>query len=223
MAKEIKAADGNIRIGNFCPGTDVLGPGIRSVLWVQGCFAGCEGCIAPEMQEPDGGQEISISTLSDMIVSQKDTEGLTVSGGEPFLQARRLCELLHDVKSRRSDYGVIFYTGSTYEQLLSSGNEYVHKLLSEYTDTLIDGRYIDALNDNIGLRGSSNQRVIHLTGRYADSTVFEDRKGRSCRFITENGKMYMAGVPSRSSAVIVSGLKNAAKGKYTGSGPYEKM
>ena len=211
MIDEIPASDGSIRIANFCPVTDVLGPGLRSVVWVQGCFAGCGGCIDHDMQKPDGGYEISVSSLSEMIVSGRETDGITVSGGEPFLQARGLCELLSAVKERRADIGVIVYSGFTYEQLMSSDSEYVHRLLSEHTDTLIDGRYIEALNDNIGLRGSSNQRVIHLTERYADSSVFEDKRGRKCRFITENGKMYMAGVPSRSSAVLVSGLKSAGK------------
>ena len=91
-----------------------------------------------------------------------NAEGITISGGEPFLQAQALCRLLHTVKRHR-DMGVILYTGFLLEEIqqLESGPE-----LLALCDLVIDGPYIQELDDSKSLRGSSNQRVIPLTDRY---------------------------------------------------------
>ena len=204
------AEEGCIKISWYTEKTDLLGPFFRFVLWVQGCERRCRGCIAEHMQSCEGGENISIDKLASLIISSPDTEGITISGGEPFYQADRLCSLLETVKKERSDFGVIIYTGYTCDELKNSGEEAVLKLL-EMTDILIDGPYIEELDDNAGLRGSSNQNVRFLTNHYAENAKqYNKPSGRRVSFIFTDDRTRMIGVPSQAAKEILkkTGLKN---------------
>ena len=133
--------------------TEALGPGKRYALWVQGCKRNCRGCLSPGSHDFEKGEWIDTLVLAKEIIQTEMIEGLTISGGEPFLQAKALCELVRYIKSKK-DYGIIIYTGNLYEELLGSKDIYIKKLLS-FTDILIDGEYIEELNDGKSLRGSS--------------------------------------------------------------------
>lgn len=143
------------------PEVHVLGPGTRYVLWVQGCGRDCPGCIAQNAREMERGTPIRIDALA-FEIALSHTDGLTISGGEPFLQAEELSELIRLIRKKR-EMGVIVYTGYLYEELLTRPEA---QDLLEQTDLLIDGPYIKELNDGKSLRGSSNQRVIPLTDLY---------------------------------------------------------
>lgn len=145
------------------PTVHVLGPGLRYVLWVQGCEQKCPGCIAEGAQNMKEGKPIEIGALATEIILSK-ANGLTISGGEPFLQAKELAKML-DLISRKKDMGVIVYTGYTYEDLKENSDANV---LLPKIDLLIDGPYIRHLDDGKSLRASSNQRIIPLTDRYKD-------------------------------------------------------
>lgn len=209
------AGEGLIRYGNYNADTRVLGPGKRFALWLQGCGAECPGCVAPEFRPFDGGRLISIEELAEKMTADEDTEGITISGGEPFLQADKLCALLGKVKCARPDMSVIIYSGFTYRQLREEEHENIEMILDNYTDVLIDGRYIEELNDNKGLRGSSNQQIIFLTDRYAENDVFLSEGKRSGHFITENngGRLYMIGVPSKETQKLRSVFEKMAEKK----------
>jgi anaerobic ribonucleoside-triphosphate reductase activating protein len=88
--------------------------------------------------------------------------GVTLSGGEPFLQAQEMAELAARV--HQQGLSVATYTGYGYEELqeLARENEAIARLLEE-TDILVDGPFVEAQRD-IGLRfrGSANQRVIDM-------------------------------------------------------------
>lgn len=202
------APDGFIKISWYVKSTDCLGPFLRYALWLQGCERRCKGCIAREMQPSDGGYDISIEKLSELIACENKNEGITISGGEPFYQADKICELIEKIKSVRNDFGVVIYTGYTIEELRSSGEYAVNRLLDEYTDILIDGSYIEELDDNAGLRGSSNQRFIMLTERYRDKAyMYESLSGRKNNFIISDDKFQMVGIPSAVSKEILKKLK----------------
>lgn len=93
-------------------------------------------------------------------------EGLTISGGEPMLQARGLCETIRIVRQQR-EFSVICYTGFTLENLRSIHVPCIDRFIATI-DVVIDGPYIDELNNNKGWRGSSNQRIHFLSGLYHD-------------------------------------------------------
>lgn len=153
----------DIRIFDICrEGTHVLGPGNRYVIWVQGCDKNCPGCITPESRNVNGGTEIKIEYLAADIIMSRHIDGITISGGEPFMQAEALSGLLDIVIAARPELTVIVYSGYLYEHLKSRTT---HQALLDRTDILIDGPYIKDLNDNLGIRGSSNQNVISLTPR----------------------------------------------------------
>lgn len=145
------------------PAVHVLGPGCRYVLWVQGCHKNCPGCVAAGSHDFNKGKLIKVGALA-WEIALSGADGLTISGGEPFLQPGALAELVRQVRDLK-DMGVIVFTGYRYEELLRSPD--AAALLNEI-DLLIDGEYIRELDDGKGLRGSSNQRVIPLTDRYRE-------------------------------------------------------
>jgi len=148
-----------LNLAAFCAKTRAHGPGLHSVVWVQGCSQHCRGCISPEWQSKDAAQLVRPRDLAELIHSQ-GVSGVTFSGGEPFLQAEGLVRLAEYL----SGLDIICYTGYTIGQLLLSGNNDAARLLG-LVDVLIDGPYIESLNDGKGLRGSTNQRVHRLSQR----------------------------------------------------------
>lgn len=139
-------------------GSRTLGPGLRYVLWLQGCPFNCKGCVTPQARPVEANKIYTVESVAKDIV-QSGCDGLTISGGEPFLQAEGLSRLLHIVKVARPEMSVIVFTGFLKENLQ---NENAMNVL-KYTDLLIDGPYVESLNDGVGLRGSSNQRFHFLT------------------------------------------------------------
>lgn len=140
-------------------GSRALGPGLRYVIWVQGCPFNCPHCETPEGHSFDPNTIIDVDVLAEDIVSRPEIDGITISGGEPFEQADELTALLKKVHKARPELTVILYTGYLYEQLTSVNAK---ALLTEL-DLLIDGQYVHELNDNKGIRGSSNQRLFFLS------------------------------------------------------------
>ena len=172
------------------PQVRVLGPGVRYVLWVQGCRQHCRGCIAGNAKNMEDGMPVKIAALGLEIALSK-AEGLTISGGEPFLQAEELCAML-DMIRRKRDMGVIVYTGYCYEELCRQ--EEAKGLLSRI-DILIDGPYREELDDGKSLRGSSNQRVLFLTDRYRGHEGEYGQDGRETELFHHGIQVHQIGIP----------------------------
>ena len=172
------------------PMTEALGPFKRFTIWVQGCGRRCKGCISPDAQPMDGGYPADTHALAAEILASSDIEGITISGGEPFLQQDALCELIDLIRAKR-DLGVIVYTGMLYEEVAASP-------LARRCDLIIDGPYIEELNDDRSLRGSSNQRVISVTGRYRPFVEQAyGQPGRKVEFFPTDTGIRMVGVPNK--------------------------
>ena len=174
----------------------VLGPGNRAVIWVYGCQRNCPGCIAESFRKGES-RECSPEEMAQWILSQ-EAEGLTVSGGEPFLQAGPLAEALRLVREKR-DMGVIVYTGFTLEELqAASGEDPGIRDLLGLTDLLIDGPYVREKDDNRPYVGSSNQRLLLLTGRYAgEMDYYAAAEGRKVEIRLSERRTLLVGVPGR--------------------------
>ena len=147
-----------------------LGPGSRLVIWTQGCSKKCPGCISPEMQRFDGGFRIPAKQLIEQIregLGDTVPDGVTISGGDPFEQPEELLELLQGLQTVSED--ILIYTGYRYSELQKLfGEEYLSQI-KRFAAVLIDGRYIDGLNDNrCPLRGSTNQQLLYLKESYRD-------------------------------------------------------
>lgn len=185
-----------LNISHFVEHTKMLGPYSRSALWVSGCCFSCQGCVAQEMNQ-DKPSIVDVGYLSRIFLEIRGTEGITISGGEPFLQAEGLCELIKRIQKER-DYGVIVYTGFTLQELIEGGDCNQLELL-KYVDILIDGRYILSQDDGRAYRGSSNQIIRQLSRRYQDvfGSYYKNDKKRNIEINVTETNVYMVGVPSK--------------------------
>lgn len=127
--------------------------------------------------------------LAGELLADDAVTGLTISGGEPMLQAPALAELVRAARRNRN-VDVICYTGFTLDKLTRS-----HRELLDQVDVLIDGRYEAAVNDGRGLRGSTNQRVHHLTDRLRGHDFTTRERTAEIRVTTR--EMMLVGIPPR--------------------------
>ena len=151
----------------------VDGPGLRMVIWTQGCMHNCIGCHNPQTHSLCGGYEVDTKDIINTIKDLKLQKGITLSGGEPFLQAEALEEIAKEAKKYKLD--VWSYTGFTFEELLDKNNPHYLKniKLLNQIDVLVDGKFIENKKE-VGLifRGSSNQRIIDVQKSLKYKTLF---------------------------------------------------
>lgn len=151
-----------LRLSGLVEESIVDGPGLRYVVFVQGCPHHCKGCHNPQTHSFTEGYVESIDYIFRQYRQNPLLCGITFSGGEPFCQPEPLAALGRMVHATGGH--VITYTGYTYEELLemAKDNPSIGNLLA-VTDQLIDGPYIEELRDlELPFRGSSNQRILDL-------------------------------------------------------------
>ena len=162
-----------IKIAGVVEESIVDGPGIRYVLFTQGCPHHCKGCHNPQTHDFNQGKIEKIQNIVNSIDSNPLLKGITFSGGEPFMQAKAISSLIDEVKNKKLD--IITYTGFKYEYLVenaSKDNGYMQLL--EKTDILIDGKFeIDRKDENLLFRGSSNQRAINVKESLKNGKIIE--------------------------------------------------
>lgn len=161
--------DQNLRIAGVIDESIVDGPGLRFVIFTQGCPHHCPGCQNPQTHDFAGGQEVKISTLLADVQADPLISGVTLSGGEPFCQPKALAELVRVL--RQGGKHIMAYTGYTWEQLLQMDDPDVYELLKQ-CDVLVDGPFIEAQRDlTLQFRGSRNQRLIDVPASLRDGHV----------------------------------------------------
>lgn len=153
-----------IRVSGLVAESIVDGPGIRYVVFAQGCVHNCKGCHNPATHALDGGRLVEVDDIVSAIKKNPLLKGVTFSGGEPFLQAESFTELAKRCHELGLD--VICYTGYTFEKLVSSFAEHPEwEALLKNIDTLIDGPFVEEKKSLMLLfRGSSNQRMLDVVG-----------------------------------------------------------
>lgn len=151
-----------IRIAGITEESIVDGPGIRFVVFAQGCRHRCPGCHNPQTHPMDGGAPISVDEILEQMKQNPLLDGITLSGGDPFEQAKGFRELA--TRAREAGYHVVTYTGYTYEQLREKADYQPDWAgLLRNTDLLIDGPFIKDLHDPLlAFRGSQNQRIVDV-------------------------------------------------------------
>lgn len=141
----------------------VDGPGLRMVIWTQGCIHNCDGCHNPQTHALDAGYELDHEELIQQLKESRLQKGITLSGGDPFLQAKALIPVAAEAKKLGLD--VWAYTGFCWEFLMHPNNpsHIEHFELLQYVDTLVDGRFMkEKKSVDLTFRGSSNQRIIDV-------------------------------------------------------------
>ena len=149
-----------MRIAGTVQDSIVDGPGFRFVVFTQGCEKCCEGCHNPATWDIHGGTEMTVEEVVTEMFSNPLTDGLTLSGGEPFLQAAECAELA--AAAREKGLNVWVYTGYSFEELISrTETEPEIGALLKLTDILVDGEFILAERTlSLKWRGSRNQRLL---------------------------------------------------------------
>ena len=139
----------------------VLGPGNRVGIWLAGCPHRCKGCSNPELWDSSVVRDISPLSVIESIkkITHNDPFGVTITGGEPFVQYEELCAMTKMLLELTDD--ILVYTGYTFEQLKESNNGYIFDILNSIA-VIIDGKYVEDKNSAQPLIGSSNQKIHFL-------------------------------------------------------------
>ncbi len=145
-----------VRIAGVVPESYVDGEGIRYAIFMQGCLRNCKGCHNPATHALDGGKIVDTAELISDIKKNPLLMGITLTGGEPFLQIPAAIELAKATKNL--GLNVWCYTGYKIEEIPAAAME-----LLNFVDILVDGEYIEELRDlDLDFRGSKNQRIIEV-------------------------------------------------------------
>ncbi len=135
------------------------GPGIRTSIFVTGCYFNCPGCFNQQFKDFNSGTKWS-KQIEDKIISFLQNEhvcGLSVLGGEPLSQDGDLFNLLRNCKLKINK-SIWMWTGFCFENLNN-----LQKELLQFVDVLVDGPFIETKkNLKLKFRGSSNQRIIDV-------------------------------------------------------------
>jgi anaerobic ribonucleoside-triphosphate reductase activating protein len=172
--KEWLAQDFSLEyIADYKPFNFVDGEGIRCSLYVSGCNFLCPGCYNVAAQNFHYGQPYT-QDLEDQIIEdmRKDyVQGLTLLGGEPFLNTQvclRLCRRVRQEFGHTKD--IWSWSGYTFDELLKDSYDKL-KLLS-MIDILVDGRFLEEQKDlTLQFRGSANQRIINVPASLEQNKV----------------------------------------------------
>lgn len=140
----------------------VDGPGLRTVIWTQGCAHHCKGCQNEQTWDFNGGGLVPIKMVLDAIDELEEQTGITFSGGDPMYQPYACNEIAKYCKNK--GYDIWTYTGFTFEELLKMAKkEPIYLEFLKNIDILIDGKFILKERDlSLLFRGSRNQRLIKV-------------------------------------------------------------
>lgn len=154
--------ENTLKIAGVVKESIVDGPGIRYTVFTQGCPHHCKGCHNPQTHDFNGGKLVSIDKIIQDIQKDPLLSGVTISGGEPFMQANQVANLID--KLDRKKLNVMIYSGFCYEDLLKKANEENGFLkLLQKVDVLIDGKFeLEQKSEKLPFRGSLNQRSIDV-------------------------------------------------------------
>ena len=152
-----------MKIAGLIQDSIVDGPGFRFAVYVQGCKMQCDGCHNPETWDIGGGVEMPVEDIIDQMLKNPLTDGLTLSGGEPFLQAADCARLA--AAAREHGLNVWVFSGYKFENLSAAEDDNMpdRSKLLELTDVLVDGPYIAQYRSlSLKWRGSKNQRILDI-------------------------------------------------------------
>ena len=159
-----------VRIAGIVAHSSVNGPGVRYVIFFQGCPHHCRECQNPETWDPSGGEELPVDQVITELKATRYLDGVTLSGGDTLLQPFAAGKIARAAKEL--GLTVWCYTGWTFEALMqgAAGEEAIRALT--WMDVLVDGAFrIEEKTEDALYRGSANQRLIDLPASLPERIV----------------------------------------------------
>ncbi len=160
-----------VRIAGVVKESVVDGPGLRAVVFFQGCPHRCPGCHNPGTWDPNGGYETTPEEIWAALEYDQNPllSGITITGGEPLLQPAAALTLARMVQARGGN--VMLYTGYTWEEVIAFPSGTVRELLN-HLELLVDGPFLqDEKEAGLVFRGSRNQRIIKVQPSLASGEI----------------------------------------------------
>jgi len=187
----------SLRLGHRLDRSEIYGPGIRSVLWFQGCTLACKGCWNTQYWSANGGEETSVSQILKELDALEGIEGITLLGGEPLQQAEATLALIDGCKER--GLSIFLYTGydpSEFDETMQS--------CFDASDIAVTGRFVQEQRDTtLRWRGSRNQQV-HFISEFYDASLLEERTEVECH-ILPTGELTIVGYAEPELVEILTG------------------
>ena len=173
-----------------------LGPGQRVAIWTVGCSKHCFHCANPELWDPDPAREQPAEEIASLILERlKDCrpDGITVTGGDPMEQPEELLTLLRALRPLTED--ILVYTGYTLEELEHTLPVSLMDGFRETVGVLIDGRYVEELNDGKSpLTGSTNQTLHYFRPQLRETYAAYMAGGRKIQNFYSGGRLISVGI-----------------------------
>lgn len=180
-----------IRIAGIENDSIVDGPGFRLTVFMQGCNHHCKGCHNPDTWDYRRGKFITINEIINKIKSNPLLQGITLSGGDPFMQADNCNKLIkaikeYDTKTNQT-HDICIYTGYTIQELLDiidyfGDDNLLHHKAKNYNTLLhnanyiVDGRFeLEHKSAECKFRGSTNQHFYKVTKAEDGKLVFTEQ------------------------------------------------
>jgi anaerobic ribonucleoside-triphosphate reductase activating protein len=164
----------------FIPASRANGPGLRSVVFFQGCTLACQNCFNPD-SHPFTGADVTVLTVADQVSQahkEHAVEGVTFSGGEPMQQAPALLELMQTLRQQVPNLSFGMFSGyGEWELALGRywtwGRDYsepdrrrLWEEIRAQLDFAVLGRFNETQPSALPLRTSRSQALRMLTSRY---------------------------------------------------------
>ena len=129
----------------------VDGPGVRTVVFFQGCDLRCKGCQNKSTWDMKSGTEVEVEELAALLKKEVCNKKITFSGGEPLMQAEGLIELCKLL----GGFNIAVYTGHELEEVPSE--------LLDHIDYIKTGSFREELKTTVKpFVGSTNQEFRRL-------------------------------------------------------------
>ena len=183
------------------PRSRANGPGVRFVVWFQGCTLGCPGCFNPETHATTPRLRLDEEVLAQRLAAERGAlEGLTLSGGEPLQQPEGLLRLLRLVRES-TDLSVILFSGYSIAEI---ERQALGPAIVALADVVIAGRYVASRRVARGVRGSANKQVRFVTSRYRTADLARTPEAEIR--LDPDGTVHATGIDGGAALVQSAGL-----------------
>lgn len=170
-----------------------LGIKTRVAIWTIGCFRNCFNCSNPELQYSDASKDVNVELIIESI-KDYDFQGVTISGGEPFLQIHELAKLVKLINEELHIDDILIFTGYTLLELENMHDDDVNYIL-KHISVLVDGPYIEQKHIELPLRGSENQIVHILNKKYQSLYLDYQAKEKIFDIFKDSNEVHIIGIP----------------------------